>query len=115
MIDKLKIEKMIIYNVTVKIENQSHNEWLDWMLNKHIPDVLSTGMFKEYRMSKIMVDDEDGTNYSIQYLCANAEDLESYQRQHAPALQREHAERYKDRFVAFRTIMHVVGHNTKVD
>lgn len=100
---------MIIYNVTVKIDNQVHNEWLNWMKSVHIPDVLSTGYFTKYKMYKILVDDTDGVNYSIQYYCNNMDQVTSYQEQEAPRLQQEHAIKYKDQFVAFRTLLEDVS------
>ncbi len=99
---------MIIYNVTVKIETESHEEWLQWMREKHIPEVMETGCFLKHRMLRVLVDDTDGVNYAIQYECESMERLDEYQRDHAPALQKEHAERYKDRFVAFRTLLEEV-------
>ncbi len=38
---------MIIYNVTVKIDNDVVAEWLNWMQTVHIPDVMQTGYFTE--------------------------------------------------------------------
>lgn len=99
---------MIIYNVTIKIENDVHDEWVKWMKTVHIPEVMETGFFLENRFAKILVDDEDGVNYSIQYKCANHQDLEEYQQKHAPQLQTKHALRYKDKFVAFRTLLEIV-------
>ncbi len=103
---------MIIYNVTVKIDKSVQEEWLNWMQTKHIPDVMNTGLFLEYKLSRILLDDPDGVSYSIQYLCANEDNLNTYQNKHANALQIEHTERYRDKFVAFRTLMHVVDHKT---
>ncbi len=99
---------MIIYNVTVNIDDSVHDEWLDWMKNNHIPAVMETGYFLENKICKVLVDEESGTTYSIQYTCANLADLSEYQEKQAPRLQREHAERYKDKFVAFRTLLEVV-------
>lgn len=103
---------MIIYNVTVKIEKDVEREWLHWMKTQHIPDVMSTGLFKEYRLGKVLMEDPEGTNYSIQYLCENMEKLHTYQEEHAKALQEEHTDRYKNKFVAFRTLLEVVDHNS---
>ena len=103
---------MIIYNVTVKIEKDVHDEWLHWMQTKHIPDVMDTGIFREYRLTKVLVNEEDGATYSIQYLCDSTADLHKYQVNHAPALQAEHTEKYKDKFVAFRTLLEMVDSGT---
>lgn len=104
---------MIIYNVTVKIDNDVHDEWLAWMCEVHIPDVLNTGHFTANQIAKVLVDDEDGITYSIQYRCRTMADLEQYQRDHAPRLQAEHSERYRDKFVAFRTLLEVVDNQPK--
>ncbi len=100
---------MIIYNVTIKIEHDVQEDWLEWMKSKHIPDVMNTNLFKEYRICKLIgQDDDEGVSYAIQYFCESLALLQKYQGQHAPALQREHTERYKDKFVAFRTIMEMI-------
>ncbi|GAB4248914.1 MAG: DUF4286 family protein [Vicingaceae bacterium] len=101
---------MIIYNVTVNIDEEVHDDWLEWMKTKHIPDVMNTGKFVEYKMCKVLSvqEDETGHTYAIQYFCNNLKDLEEYQAQFAPKLQQEHTEKYKDKFVAFRTLLEVV-------
>ena len=45
---------MIIYNVTVNVDEDVLNSWLDWMTKNHIPDVLDTGLFIECKLSKIL-------------------------------------------------------------
>lgn len=99
---------MIIYNVTVKIDNDVHEEWLSWMKETHIPEVLNTGYFVGNQIAKVLIDDEDGITYSIQYRCETMGKLEEYYEKHAPQLQQDHAERYKDKFVAFRTLLEIV-------
>jgi hypothetical protein len=99
---------MIIYNVTINIENDVREEWLQWMKTKHIPDVIATGYFVEHKICKVLVDEEQGTTYSIQYTCANMDDLKEYQRLHAPRLQKEVADKYANKFVAFRTLLEIV-------
>lgn len=99
---------MIIYNVTVNIENDVREEWLKWMKEKHIPDVMKTGYFLENKICKVLVDEQQGTTYSIQYTCESMKKLEEYQLDHSPRLQKEHADKYANKFVAFRTLLEVV-------
>lgn len=97
---------MIIYSVTVKIDLDVHNEWLHWMKSVHIPEVLNTKKFVDYRMLKVLAQDEtDGITYNIQYRAQTMSDYFDYQNEYAPALQKDHTERYKDKFVAFRTLL----------
>lgn len=98
---------MIIYNVTVNIDEDVHEEWLDWMKSEHIPKVLKCGLFEGNKILKVLADDE-GHTYSIQYECTSLEKLEKYLEHHAPDLQKEHLNRYKEKFVAFRTVLEEV-------
>jgi len=96
---------MLLYNVTVNIDNDVREEWVKWMKEVHIPDVMKTGLFTENRFYKVLVDEEAGTTYSIQYSCATYDDLEKYQKEFAPNLQKIHTSKYGDKFIAFRTVL----------
>lgn len=99
---------MIIYNVTINIDKDIHEEWLAWMKTVHIPDVMATGCFIESKICKIIGDEETGINYAIQYTAQNIEIYETYKMQHAPALQKEVTDKYPGKFVAFRTLLEVL-------
>ncbi|GAA0874300.1 DUF4286 family protein [Wandonia haliotis] len=100
---------MILYNVTVSIDEAVHDDWLKWMKEVHIPDVMATGLFLESRIARIHAEEEGGLSYAISYLCESKAVLEQYNTLFAPKLQREHALRYNGQFAAFRTILEVVG------
>ncbi|MCS6929753.1 MAG: DUF4286 family protein [Saprospiraceae bacterium] len=101
---------MILYNVTVTVDLDVHDDWLQWMRQKHIPDVLATGFFGRYRMSRLLNQEQPGAViYTIQYEAETLEHLQQYWAQCAPQLQKEHRERYGDKCLAFRTVMEVVA------
>lgn len=100
---------MIVYNVTVNIDQSIHEEWLSWMKGTHIPDVMLTGMFVENRILKLIGDEDSGGHtYAIQYTCVSMDQYNLYQDKFAPALQKSHADRYSDKFVTFRTLLEVI-------
>lgn len=99
---------MILYNVTVSIDESAEQEWLQWMRSKHIQDVIDTGCFVEARLSRIHAEEQGGKTYAISYVARNQEDYEVYQEKHAPTLQKEHAELFSGRFAAFRTMMTIL-------
>ncbi|MCB0581299.1 MAG: DUF4286 family protein [Phaeodactylibacter sp.] len=101
---------MILYNVTVKVDHDVHDDWLAWMKTVHIPDVLATGLFTGHKLCRLLgVDESDGITYAIQYFSPDMEAFQQYQQHHAPRLQKEHTERYEGRYVAFRTLMEVLA------
>ncbi len=99
---------MILYNVTINIDHEVEQEWLRWMKETHIPDVMATGLFTGSRMYKVLAEDEGGTTYAIQYACATMEHYERYRDEHAPRLQAITQKEYGGRFVAFRTLLEAV-------
>lgn len=101
---------MIIYNVTINVEDDVHAQWLSWMKQTHLPEVMHTGFFTAYKMAKLLTrqPDETGTTYVIQYTAKSMNDYESYQRDCAPALQAETRKLFDGKFVAFRSLMEVV-------
>lgn len=101
---------MILYNVTVNIDLDIEAEWLEWMRREHIPEVLSTGCFSEARMGLLLVKEDQGRTYTIQYSAPNMETYETYIREFAPALQAKTASRYGEKVLAFRSILSVTDH-----
>ena len=100
---------MILYNVTINIDNSVAEEWLQWMKEVHIPEIMATTFFIKNQIARVMEDEDNGgTTYAVQYTARNMEDLLEYQREHAPALQAKHSERYKDSFVAFRSVLELI-------
>lgn len=100
---------MVIYNVTSNVDDSIHEEWLQWMKEEHIPQILSTGKFAKALMSKVLVEEEmGGTTYSVQYFAKSREHLDKYYAEDAPEL-RKHVARFTDKLVSFRTEMEVIG------
>lgn len=98
---------MFIYNVTVTIEDSIHDEWLKWMKEIHIPDVMQTGIFTENKICRLLADESEIT-YAIQYTFRTMDDLKKYHTEFSPALQKEHSEKFNDKFAAFRTILEII-------
>src|SRR5579872_4757928 len=99
-----EIFRMILYSVTINIDESVHDEWLAWMKKIHIPEVMATGLFISHRMYRLLSAqaEETGTTYSIQYFLENLENYKEYQQKRAPALQQEYLDKYQDKFAAFR-------------
>jgi Domain of unknown function (DUF4286) len=99
---------MIIYNITINIDDDSHYKWLEWMQKDHIPAVLSTGLFTGYRICRLLEVEDEGSTYSIQYSSNSLTEYNEYREKHAPRLQKEMIDKFKDKFTAFRTLLEVV-------
>ena len=99
---------MIIYNVTCNVENEILQEWLQWMLEIHIPEVMQTGFFLEANINKVISSNDDGITYAISYSCESIKKLHEYQLKFSAELQRKHTDRYGEKVVSFRTILETI-------
>jgi len=101
---------MILYNVTINIHESVHDQWMQWMQEKHINDVLATGKFSSARMVKVLVEEEmGGTTYSIQYTTDSKETLQKYYDEDAPRLREEGFRLFGEKMLAFRTELELIS------
>lgn len=99
-----------LYNVTVNIDESIVEEWLEWMIEVHIPDVMATKCFESYQIQKILTGEhQNGVSFSIMYTVPSYEVLHKYSKEYAPALQKEHKDRYDGKYAAFRTVMQIIS------
>lgn len=101
---------MILYNVTVNIDSDVEQDWIQWMKEIHIPEVMQTGFFTENKMLKMLSESEDetGGTYAIQYMADNLGRLEAYLETAAPKLQKQSIIRYGTKMAAFRSVLEEV-------
>jgi len=99
---------VIVYNVTISVDADIHDEWVRWMREEHIPDVMATGLFLDSRMVRVLAEEDAGLTYAVQYTAADMPTYERYRDGFAPAMQAKTQARYGGRFVAFRTLLEVV-------
>jgi len=70
--------------------------------------VLQTNCFIENKIFKVLTEVDTGATYSVQYFYENESDIVNYRDNYASDLQKKHTEKFKDKFVAFRTILQQV-------
>lgn len=101
---------MIIYNVTIKLEEAIHEQWLQWLQAEHIPDVINTGCFTRATVLRLMeIDDSEGPTYAIQYFAESKASYNRYIEEFAPEMRQRSFDKWGSRFIAFRSVMQVVG------
>lgn len=101
---------MYLYNITTKITHRIHEDWVRWMKEKHIPELMNTGCFTGYRFVRVLeIDDREGPTYAVQFYAASKSDYERYLADYAPSLQKDALENWGDNFIGFRSLMELVN------
>ena len=100
---------MIIYNVTIKVHDSIKAEWLTWLKEEHIPEVINTGCFTTATILQLLeFDDSEGPTYAIQYRAESKAIYNQYIEKFAGIMRQKSFDKWGDKFIAFRSVMQVV-------
>lgn len=100
---------MIIYNVTIKVENDAADAWVKWMKTEHMAELMNTGLFTDCRLCRLLEQDEtEGVTYAAQYFCEGIEQYNNYIDNHAEIMRDKGFKLFGGKFIAFRTVMEVI-------
>jgi hypothetical protein len=95
-----------VYNITTKVDNNISAEWISWQKEIHIPEVLSTGFFYDFRFFELLGDDNgDDKTFVIQYFALQLEDYKIYNEKFAPLIRDKAFEKWGDQCISFRTLL----------
>ena len=100
----------LIYNVTIKITHAIHTEWLQWLKEEHIHDLIQTRCFTHAVILRLLeVDDTEGPTYAVQYFAESKSLYNNYIENHAPLMRQKSFDKWGNQFIAFRSVMQVVN------
>ena len=90
---------MILYNVTVSVDLEIEDDWVKWMKEIHIPEMMKTGCFNENKLLKLLNErpDVEGTTFAVQFFAKNPSMIDEYLEKHAPNLRQRHMDRFGDK------------------
>ncbi len=100
---------MLIYNITVKVENTILEKWMKWQMEEHIPEIMSSNLFIKHKVFRLLEqDDNDGSTFVFQYYASAKTNYDKYIQEYAPVLREKALKKWGDRFVAFRSLLETV-------
>ena len=95
---------MIIYSIHITIPKNIIRNWENWMQATHIPDVMKTGMFLNFKFNKSENIRQQEVLYIIQYTSSNISQYLNYKTRFATELQNQHNNKFKNQFSAKREL-----------
>lgn len=100
---------MIIYNVTLKVEPEAVKDWMKWMKEIHLPEMMETGLFLKNNFCRLLEQNEsEGSTFVVQYYCEKKEDYNEYLKVHAEKMRQKGLEKFGNKMAAFRTLMEII-------
>lgn len=101
---------MIVYNVTTKVDPSIKENWLLWIKEEHIPDILKTGCFTKANTFQLLeTDDSEGPTFTIQYFAESKSFYNLYIENFASVMREKAMSKWGNKFISFRSLMQVVN------
>ncbi|SRR5258706_1367438 len=93
---------VIIYNISIKIGSTKEEEWVHWQKAEHIPDLIATGRFYDYRFYRLLEGHEtDGHTYIVQYFATSIDQYNAYFKEFSQALRQKAVDKWGNQFISF--------------
>ena len=100
---------MIVYNVTTKVTPAIQQDWLHWIKEEHIPEIISTGCFTHATVLQLLEnDDSEGPTYAVQYFAESKSLYNNYMEKYAAVMRQKAFDKWGNQFIAFRSLMQVI-------
>jgi hypothetical protein len=93
------MKAMIFYEVSVEVRADLQSAFVDYMRNKHIPEIWATACFAQIRFDKA-----NETLYRTCYQSSTAENYERYIAEHATAMRADFMQHFPEGCVASRLV-----------
>jgi hypothetical protein len=105
---------MIIYNLTVNITHQAHNEWMKWLKEEHLPEIIETKTFYDIKIYQLInIEEADGPTYSVQFFARSMEEYDIFINEYAPAFINKSVNKWGDEMFSFRTTLKNIDYQIK--
>ena len=100
---------MLVYNITTKVEKEIEVSWLQWQKEEHIPEVMASGMFNDFKIYQLISQPEDdGITFIIQYFAETFANYQEYSQNFAPLLIEKAFNKWGDKFLSFKSLLQAV-------
>ncbi len=100
---------MLLYNITINIEDDCREEWLQWVKEIYIPAIKSTRLLLDCGLMELLTGEKSsGTTYTIQLFFQKESDISLYEEQFLDLHQDLHYSKFGGKFVEFRSLLKTV-------
>ncbi|WP_423146885.1 DUF4286 family protein [Rubrolithibacter danxiaensis] len=100
---------MVLYNLTVIIEEEIDKSWLSWAKDEFIPEAMSTDLFVSNRLLKVLDSPNEGITYCLQLIADTYSNCQAFQQNFEPAIQAKLSANFENKFVSFSTVMEFIN------
>jgi Domain of unknown function (DUF4286) len=93
---------MLLYNITYNIDKNEEQDFLNWMQDIHIQQVMITGFPKSYKILKLLTEIDNG---GVTYDFDSKDGFEVFENDYLDDLHYEVDKRYRGKYVHFASLL----------
>ena len=99
---------MILYNITIILDEEIHESWINWLKNDYLKNMMAQDHFISHRVLKVLDSPNEGHTYCIQFIAETIEKYNNYKRLNTDQIQNNAPAEYLNKFVVFSTLMEFI-------
>lgn len=97
---------MFTINITTKVDHDILTDWLLWQKKTHIPALMDTGCFQQYRFHQLLgQDDKDGKVFVLQLLTTSKESYTIFSEKFEKELKNDSFSKWGEKCFEFRSLL----------
>lgn len=96
---------MIVFNTTYLVAKPVESTFLRWMKMEYVPWVMETGLLSNPRLYKVLVSEEEGITYSLQFDAESVSAMSDFKKKRLPALEQKLAEKFGESVLHFASYL----------
>jgi hypothetical protein len=96
---------MLLYNITIIVEEEIAEQWQNWMKEQHIPTLMAKAPFQSYRLFKIVDSPNEGLSFCVQFIVNTTQEYRMFTEEHEHGFTAEMYAKYPNKLLAFSTLM----------
>jgi hypothetical protein len=100
---------MIVFNTTFHLEEDIHEEFIEYMLQKFIPMSTKSGLLTSPRLARVFGKEEDeGLSYAMEFSAGDLAALERWNTDESQVVYAPLLEKFKEKLIGFSTVMQTI-------
>lgn len=100
---------MIVFNTTFHVEEEVHEDFIEYMLQHFIPMSTKSGLLTSPRLSRVFGKEEDeGLSFAMEFQVADVATLEQWNKQESGDIYAPLLMKFKEKMVGFSTVMQTI-------
>lgn len=96
---------MIVFNTTYLVSEEVHDKWIERIAGVFIPTMVSTGIFSNPRLYKVLVNENEGITYSLQFSVQDGSDLKKCEEEYNEMLETSMRQVFGESVLFFTTLL----------